>query len=398
MRAGRFAAYGAVSALLALPSLVLLAVTAAGLVLSVVLVGVPLLLGGLLLIAAVARLDRWLVRRLTLVEVEEPEPWSPGQAWSRVGLVRVGRDTTFVLARTAVGIAALILVAAAAVVLVAGVGAVLVDGFVATGHWQSTAGVSSWWGPLLAVAALGVTAAVLIVTGFLQTLLATLLGPTESRRLERARHRQTAVDERARLAADLHDAVGHSLTVTTLQASAAARVVRTDPGFVEDTLVRIGEESRRALAEVDRALALLTGGTPSAAPDAQQLPDLLAALRAAGLDVTGEITLPPNLPGELSQTLYRIVQEAGTNALRHSTGDSVAVSVSPTGHHLQVTATSPLRPAGDQSSVGPGGGRGLDGLRARCERLDGSLTAGPSDDGQNWVVIATLPLDPRQGA
>lgn len=401
MRLLRFAVYGAACALLSLPSLVLLTLTAAGLVLSVVLVGLPLLLGGALVMVAVARLDRWLLRRLVHEEVEDPEAWPAGRPWRRPGPVRIARDAAFVLSRTAIGLAALLLVVASGVAAVAGLGASLVDGFVATSRWTSTAGAASWWGPLLAVASLGVAAAVLTLAGFLQTMLATLLGPTESSRLERARHRQHVADERARLAADLHDAVGHALTVTALQAAAAATVVRTDPDFVEAALARIQEDSRRALAEVDRALALLTeqtpGGDPPEAPGATELPELLGALRSAGLAVADEIALPADLPVEVSQVVYRIVQEAGTNALRHGTGDRLAVSAVGRAGHVQVTAVSPVLPGDDRPRVGPGGGRGLEGLRIRCERWGGSLVAGPSEGGQDWVVTAILPLDPRPG-
>lgn len=393
MSARRLLVYGAVGALLALPSLVLLMVTTAGLVLSVAVVGLPVLLGGLVLVSAMARLDRWLVTRVVGLTIDDPEPGRAGPSWTRASLVRVTRDATFVLARSAVGLGALMLCAAAVIVSVAGVGAFTSDGFLANGQWQSRAGASSWWGPLLAVGAVVAGATVLVVAGLLQTTLAGLLGPTESLRLERARHQQGAADERARIAADLHDALGHSLTVTTLQAAAAARVVRTDPDFVAQTLQRIETDSRRALAEVDRALALLSGSAVTAAPDCRQLPELLDALRTAGLSVADEVTLPDALPDELSQTVYRIVQEAGTNALRHGSDGNLIVSITSDQRDLAARIVSTGSSAIEgRPTLGPGGGRGLDGLRARCEALGGSLSAGPSTDGGSWVVTASLPV------
>lgn len=391
MSARRLLAYGAVGALLALPGLVLLVVTAAGLVLSVVVVGVPLLLGGLVLVSAMARFDRWLVTRLVGLTIDDAEPGFAGR-WNRAGLVRVTRDAAFVLARSAVGLGALALCVAAVTASIAGLGAFTVDGFLANGQWRSTAGASSWWGPLVTLGALVAGAAVLVVAGLLQTTLAGLLGPTESLRLERARHHQVAADERSRIAADLHDAVGHSLTVTTLQAAAAARVVRTDPDFVAQALHQIETDSRRALAEVDRALALLSGSAATAPPDTRQLSGLLDALRTAGMSVTDEVVLPDALADDLSQAVYRIVQEAGTNALRHSSDGKLIVSVTSDQRALAVRIVSTGSSMDGRPTLGPGGGRGLDGLRARCEALGGSLSAGPNNDGGSWVVTASLPV------
>lgn len=393
MNACRLLAYGAVGALLALPSLGLLMVTAAGLVLSVVVVGVPLLLGGLVLVSALAGVDRWLVTRLIRLSIDDPGPWRAGQSWTRASMIRVTRDATFVLARSAVGVGALLLCLASATAAMAGMGAFTSDGFLVNDQWQSTAGARSWWGPFLAVGALIAGAAVLIVAGLLQTTLAGLLGPTESVRLEQARQQQATAEERARIAADLHDAVGHSLTVSTLQAAAAARVVRTDPEFAVQALKQIESDSRRALTEVDRVLALLTGATASTAPDARQLPALLDALRTAGTRVTAEVAVPEFLPDDLSRAVYRIVQEAGTNALRHGSDVTFFVAIMSDHGALCVrivsTGSSELE---RRPTLGPGGGRGLDGLQARCEALGGWFSAGPSEDGQSWVVAASLPV------
>lgn len=394
MNARRLLVYGTAGALLALPSFVLLLVTVAGLLLSVVVVGLPLLLGGLVLLGGLAQFDRWLVTRVVGLTIDDPEPGRVGRSWTRAGLVRLTRDVTFVVARSAVGLGAFALSAAAVVLAVAGLGAFTVDGFVANGQWQSTAGASSWWGPLVAVGALAAGATVLIVAGLLQTTLAGLLGPTESLRLERARHEQGAADARAGIAADLHDAVGHSLTVTTIQAAAAARAVRSDPDFVAQALQQIETNSRRALGEVDRALAVLNGSAPTAAPDARQLPELLNALRTAGVNVTDEVALPEMLPEEVSQAVYRIVQEAGTNALRHSPDSKLVVSITSAQRAVDARITSTGNTGAREAvpTLGPGGGRGLDGLNARCQALGGSFSAGPSADGESWLVAASLPL------
>lgn len=239
----RLLAYGGAGAVLTLPSLLLLVITAAGLLLSVVVVGVPLLLGGLVLVSALARFDRWLVVRIVGLTIDDPGPWRTGRSWSRATMLRVARDATFVLARSAVGLGALVLCVGAVTATTSGLGAFLIDGFLATDQWQSSAGTSSWWGPLLAAGALIAGTVGLAVAGLLQTTLTGLLGPTESDRLKRAQHQHAASEERARIAADLHDAVGHSLTVTTIQAAAAARVVRTDPDYATKALKQIEAES-----------------------------------------------------------------------------------------------------------------------------------------------------------
>ncbi len=392
MSARRYLYYGAAGAVLALPSLALLALTAAGLVLSVVVVGAPLLIGGLVLLGAVARLDRWIARRLVGAAVEEPGSGAGGPPWRSAGLTRATREAAFVLARSAIGLGVLAWCAVAATACVAGIGAVTVDGFLAQGQWRSTAGLGSWWGPLLAAAALATALAALAAGGLLQSALVGLLGPTESARVEEAERERAAAEQRARLAADLHDAVGHALTVTTLQAAAAARVVRTDPDFAVAALLRIETDSRRALDEVDRALALLAGGACAPAPDSRQLPELLAALRLAGLEVDEDIELPEILPAQLSEAVYRIVQEAGTNALRHGTEDDLRVSITSDRHTLALRIVNRGIDTAARSTLGPAGGHGLEGLRARCTALGGSLTAGPSADGAGWTVAASLPL------
>lgn len=395
MRSGvRLLAYGAFAALLAVPGLALVTVVAVGLVSSIAVVGVPLLIGALALVSALARFDRWVAVQLMTLPVEDPTQPDAARWWTRAALVQVTRDTAFVFARSAVGLGALALCVAAAIAAHAGVGAFAVDGFLAGGgQWRSTAGASSWWGPVLAVGAVIAAGAVLVAAGLLQCALVGLLGPTESARVTSARRARAAADERARLAADLHDAVGHSLTVTTLHAAAAARVVRTDPDFVIGALQLIEVSSRRALGEVDRALALLSGTAPADAPDARLLPDLLSAFGAAGMTVVDDVELPGDLPSTPSEVVYRIVQEAGTNALRHGVVGELSVTIAQLGDTVSVRVVSAGGTGTDEPTrLGRGGGRGLDGLRGRCVELGGSLDAGPSCGGASWVVSASLPI------
>ena len=234
-----------------------------------------------------------------------------------------------------------------------------------------------------------------------------LLGPDQAERiaeLEAGGRRQA---ERARLAQELHDSVGHALTVTTLQAAAAARTLDRDPDAARRALAAIEETGRSALADLDHVLGLLRADPRSVAPDLHHtartlddMPDLLAQVRAGGTAVMLD-GVPATRPGDhevpraVSHEAYRVVQEAVTNAVRHAPGAPVAVRVAVDGAVLSVevvnargTGTSP-RP-GSPRSPGSEGGHGVSGMRDRVEALGGRLHAGP--DGAGWAVRATFPL------
>ncbi|MFC8731430.1 histidine kinase [Luteimicrobium sp. NPDC057192] len=239
-----------------------------------------------------------------------------------------------------------------------------------------------------------------------------LLGPDQAERiaeLEAGGRRQA---ERARLAQELHDSVGHALTVTTLQAAAAARTLDRDPDAARRALAAIEETGRSALADLDHVLGLLRAGPRSVAPDLHHtartlddVPDLVAQVRAGGTDVTLG-PLPGSRPGgrevprAVSHEAYRVVQEAVTNAVRHAPGAPVTVRVSVEGDALRVevvNARGAGTPARASSARRPGGvGRyGVSGMRDRVEALGGRLEAGP--DGAGWAVRATFPLLARTG-
>ncbi len=202
------------------------------------------------------------------------------------------------------------------------------------------------------------------------------------------RDAQDAVDaERRRLARELHDVVSHAVTLIAVQAEAGQSVIDIDPAAAARALGSIGQVSREALDELARLLAVLDEQASPSESDLSALPALVAGVRATGLrvdldDRRSERSLDP----AVDRCAYRVVQEALTNALRHTAGGHVDVRVSTTAGTLDVEVRSQGRP--HTSSYG-GSGRGLVGLSDRVVALGGTIEAGPRDGA--FVVRAALP-------
>lgn len=228
-----------------------------------------------------------------------------------------------------------------------------------------------------------------------------VLGPTPHDRLETALARARREAEHTRLARELHDGIGHALTVVTVQAAAGRRVVAANPEAAADALGAIEDTARSALAELDQLLAVLRDDAADAASAAlaPALDDVVTAHRRAGLDLSAQIDLPAGLPALLSSTVQRIVTEALTNAHRHGAPGPVRLTVvlaGPGDDQVLIEAVNPVRsgtrtgrrPSGGRSS----GGRGLAGIRERVALFGGTAEAGP--DGDRWVLRAILPWTP----
>ncbi|MEU6667133.1 histidine kinase [Streptomyces sp. NPDC046727] len=221
------------------------------------------------------------------------------------------------------------------------------------------------------------------------------------------RARRTLLEERSRIARELHDVVAHHMSVISIQAQVAPHLAEHPSEELLENLAGIRNNALEALTELRRVLGVLRSENPEdpyglgspgtgAAPDAPQptldrLDALIENTRAAGLDVTTEVTgrVRPYAPGvELSA--YRIVQEALSNALRHAPGSRVRVEVGhfPNGLHLEVTNSPPRHPV----PPSPGAGHGLLGMRERAAMLGGHLVAARTSDG-GFHVTAFLPGD-----
>ncbi|MFA3874625.1 sensor histidine kinase [Streptomyces sp. MMCC 100] len=226
-----------------------------------------------------------------------------------------------------------------------------------------------------------------------------LLGPSAEDRVAAAEARAADLAVRNRLARELHDSVGHALSAVTLQASAARRLLDTDPDFVREALAAIEDTTRRTVGELDAVLGVLrdgdaTGdawGTAPAPTLATDLDDLLRRTRAGGLRVDATVAADPRaLPAPVSREAYRIVQEGLSNALRHA-GEKVTVAlrVEVLDGHLRITVENPFGTAAPAPR--PGGGHGLRGIADRARLLGGSAEAGP--EGPVWRLRVRLPLE-----
>ncbi len=230
---------------------------------------------------------------------------------------------------------------------------------------------------------------------------------TRTVELEAARARseeEATVAERLRIARELHDVLGHHVSVMGVQAGAARRILDRDPGQATEALAAIETSSRQAVTELQRVLALLRerdedGREPLGALG--HLDDLADEVRRAGLAVTLQVgALPPKLPTDLDLAAVRVVQESLTNALRHAgPGSSAWVTARADGEGIEIEVTddgrgTPLVAARDEPGPGAGSGSGLRGMRERVELHGGSFTAGPVSP-LGWRVVATIPHGPE---
>ncbi|GAA0342488.1 histidine kinase [Actinoallomurus spadix] len=229
------------------------------------------------------------------------------------------------------------------------------------------------------------------VGALLARLAPALLGPSPADRLVQLERRAEQLIERNRLARELHDSIGHALTVTTLQAGAAARLLDADPEFVRRALSAIEETGRTALDDLDHVLGLLRED-PSARTPQRTLADVAALVeqtRAAGVEVRAEVGATGGIPAVVSREAYRILQEALTNVLRHAGKVSVDVRIEVRSDRLELEVTNPV---GSGATPRTGGGSGLRGVRERVALLGGHSTAGL--DGTRWRVHVTIPVVP----
>src|ERR1700754_3230931 len=204
--------------------------------------------------------------------------------------------------------------------------------------------------------------------------------------------RRRAVEERLRIARELHDSLTHSISVIQVQAGVAVHLARKRGEDVPPALLAIQEAGADAARELRTTLSVLRSDQDGDSSDLGQLDSLVARARAAGLPVTVTVTGTQRaLPPEADQAAYRIVQEALTNVSRHAGRASARVHLhySPDALSVQVDDDG----AGAGTGTGPrsaGPGLGLIGMRERVTALGGELQAGPRDGG-GFQVYAELP-------
>ncbi|MFC5184103.1 sensor histidine kinase [Actinomadura harenae] len=249
-------------------------------------------------------------------------------------------------------------------------------------------------GALWAVLSIGLCIALAWVCGYATRTRRAYIHQLQERalRLEREegeRAERAVADERLRIARELHDVIGHSISLITVQAEAAGRCVRTRPDAVPGHLATISATSREALAEMRRVLAVLRPDDDDPLqprPGLASLPELAAKIESAGVPVHLTVEAP-TLPPGIGLTAYRIVQEALTNTLRHAGRPTTAsVTITRTGPTLHIRVTDDGH--GPQNQP-PATAHGLVGMRERTAMYDGTLRAGPHHDG-GFEVHATL--------
>ncbi len=205
------------------------------------------------------------------------------------------------------------------------------------------------------------------------------------------RARNAANEERLRTAADLHDGVGHGLAVIAMQAGAALHVFDSDPASAREGLEVIRATSRESLDALRSELARLSGDEAPRmpAPGLAELPALVDRVRGGGLDVNLKVEVGGPLPEEVGRVAYVIAQEGLTNVLRHAAATRAEVAVGRDGASVVVTVSDDGK-GPVASAEEPRTGMGLAGMRARVERLGGTLDAGPEATG--FRVRATIPV------
>lgn len=210
---------------------------------------------------------------------------------------------------------------------------------------------------------------------------------------EQQRAEDAALEERTRIARELHDIVAHAVSVMVIQAGAASEVLRTDPDGALEALASVRGAGRQALDELRRLLGVLRSGPEddgiAPQPRLDRLPALVQQVSSSALTVRlHESGTPPEMPASLELAVYRIVQEALTNTVKHAGATRVDISLDCSLHGVDIRVVDDGRGPATRDA---GGGHGLGGIRERVAMFGGTLTSGPGPDG-GFQVHAHLPV------
>ncbi|WP_328723009.1 histidine kinase [Streptomyces sp. NBC_00247] len=245
----------------------------------------------------------------------------------------------------------------------------------------------SWYGALAPLPIL-LLFALVVLCGRLSTAAARrLLGPSRTERMSALEELTEQLLERNRIARELHDSIGHALTVSVVQAGAASAA--DDPEFTRRALLAIEETGRAALDDLERVLRVLRepGASADRRPTLISFEQLLDSARGSGVAVDAEVTgCVDRLPDSLSREGYRILQESLTNALRHAGRVPVRVRIGVERDRLELDVRNPIA----ETTLRSPRGHGLQGMRERARLLGGSAKAGPHHG--EWQVRVSLPL------
>lgn len=229
--------------------------------------------------------------------------------------------------------------------------------------------------------------------------------------LERARHaehtreeeaRRRVMEERLRIARELHDVLAHNIALINFQAGVASQLLDRNPAKAQQSLAEVRQAARTVLDELSTVLGVLrapdepTDGTEEPPPGLNRLDDLLRTFQTGGLRVehTRE-GAARHLPASVDHAAYRILQEALTNAHKHGAGGIVRLRVAYTGQNLDLSVENPQPPQPSPPSGGTG--YGLIGVRERAAAVGGTVTVGADGTG-TFRVNAQLPAAPMRNA
>lgn len=213
----------------------------------------------------------------------------------------------------------------------------------------------------------------------------------EARLAEAAR---AVEEERLRIARELHDVTAHSLSVISIQSELARATLRSEPDEADRALRAIGDTSRQALGELRAMLGQLrdAGADGAPSPSLRDIEGLAAGMRGYGITIDVAVDEDCAATPFTEAMAFRIVQEALTNAVRHSQASVIRVEVGCASDQLAIRVIDD----GVGGAMSPGG-HGLVGMSERAASVGGVLTAGPMDSG-GWRVEARLPLRTERGA
>ncbi|WP_344561848.1 sensor histidine kinase [Streptomyces axinellae] len=264
----------------------------------------------------------------------------------------------------------------------------------------------------------GTNVLLIVLSGAMLLLGATLRERAEAQRRlaeqetinEAERAQRTLLEERARIARELHDVVAHHMSVITVQADSAPYRLGGLPEAAREEFGTIAATARESLAEMRRLLGVLRSegaqGERAPQPGLERLEQLVEATVRAGVPAELSVDVPDTAPGSgesvaarpaqaVTLSAYRIVQEALANVVRHAPGAVTRVSVTADGADLTVLVVNAASPAPEGAPLETTGtGHGLVGMRERVRLVGGSLDIGPLPDG-GFRVAARLPLDGR---
>lgn len=379
-----------------------------GVGLVIIWVGVFILLGAVIAWRAFGSFERGLASILLDTPIERPpSPFTPEMSWGRRARALVTdsytwRSFAWLLVRFPLGIFGFVLV----VTLVSVTFALL---FTPAVLWfpddidvdwvDRVPDALVWFVPVVGVLFGAMSAHAISGFGALHGLMAKLLlGPSGEQERAELQERTDVLEERTLLAHELHDSVGHTLTMMVVQAGAGGHVFERDPKFARQALENIEDSGRRALGELDRILGIMRedgDGRRRPQPTLSRVPTLIDEMTAAGVQVSLIAEGPTDdLPAEISRSGYRIVQEALTNVLKHAGPVATVVRLVRTNGAVEIEVSNEASATVDTPGVvEPGtGGRGLIGIRERVAMLGGSVEAGPRPDG-GYRVWARLPVE-----